>query len=219
MAHIYLSGGNRGIGYELCKQLQQSGHTVVTGVRQSSEQLDRLGVDVITGIDLAQPDSLPRLQSALGTRVFDMLISNAGVLLRETAGALDFEQISYQFTVNALAPLRLVHGLAERLSDGAKVGIITSRVGSIGDNQTGGLYGYRMSKAAANMMGVNLSHELGQRGIAVALLHPGLVATEMTGGQGIEPALAANGIIERMHALEMRTSGRFWHAEGHELPW
>ena len=219
MAHIYLSGGNRGIGYELCKQLQQSGHTVVTGVRQSSEQLDRLGVDVITGIDLAQPDSLPRLQSALGTRVFDMLISNAGVLLRETAGALDFEQISYQFTVNALAPLRLVHGLAERLSDGAKVGIITSRVGSIGDNQTGGLYGYRMSKAAANMMGVNLSHELGQRGIAVALLHPGLVATEMTGSQGIEPALAANGIIERMHALEMRTSGRFWHAEGHELPW
>ena len=148
-----------------------------------------------------------------------MLISNAGVLLRETAGALDFEQISYQFTVNALAPLRLVHGLAERLSDGAKVGIITSRVGSIGDNQTGGLYGYRMSKAAANMMGVNLSHELGQRGIAVALLHPGLVATEMTGSQGIEPALAAKGIIERMHALEMRTSGRFWHAEGHELPW
>ena len=83
----------------------------------------------------------------------------------------------------------------------------------------GGYYGYRASKTAVNQIGTNLKHELKPRGIAVALLHPGLVATEMTGGQGVSPAESARGLIERIDALNLENSGGFWHAEGYTLPW
>jgi NAD(P)-dependent dehydrogenase (short-subunit alcohol dehydrogenase family) len=97
--------------------------------------------------------------------------------------------------------------------------IITSRVGSIEDNSSGGNYGYRASKTAVNMVGINLMHELKPRGIAVALLHPGLVATNMTGGTGVDPGDSARGLIQRIDALDLENSGGFWHAEGYELPW
>ena len=92
-------------------------------------------------------------------------------------------------------------------------------MGSIGDNSSGGRYGYRASKAAVNQIGTNLKHELMPHGIAVALLHPGMVATELTGGSGIPPEEAAQGLIERIDALDLQNSGGFWHAEGYELPW
>jgi NAD(P)-dependent dehydrogenase (short-subunit alcohol dehydrogenase family) len=99
------------------------------------------------------------------------------------------------------------------------VAIITSRVGSIDDNQSGGNWGYRASKTAVNMIGTNLKHELLPRGIAVALLHPGLVATDMTGGTGIAPADSAAGLVQRIDELTLETTGGFWHAEGYALPW
>ena len=124
-----------------------------------------------------------------------------------------------QFEVNTLGPLRVIRALADNLREGSKVGIVSSRVGSIEDNGGGNNYGYRVSKTAVNMVGKNLSHDLGRRGIAVVLLHPGLVATRMTGGRGIEPAVAAAGLIDRMDELSMETTGTFWHAEGYALPW
>jgi NAD(P)-dependent dehydrogenase (short-subunit alcohol dehydrogenase family) len=99
------------------------------------------------------------------------------------------------------------------------VAIVTSRMGSIADNGSGGYYGYRASKVAVNMIGKSLARDLEGRGVAVALLHPGMVATETTGGQGIEPAQAARGLIDRIDQLTLETTGRFWHAEGYELPW
>jgi NAD(P)-dependent dehydrogenase (short-subunit alcohol dehydrogenase family) len=92
-------------------------------------------------------------------------------------------------------------------------------MGSIDDNTSGGYYGYRMSKAAVNMAGMSLSRDLKDRGIAVALLHPGMVATEMTGGQGVPVEQAASGLIARMDELELSSTGTFWHAEGERLPW
>jgi NAD(P)-dependent dehydrogenase (short-subunit alcohol dehydrogenase family) len=93
-------------------------------------------------------------------------------------------------------------------------------MGSIADNGSGGYYGYRMSKAAVNAAGVSLARDLAGRGIAVALLHPGMVATDMTGRHGIAPADAARGVIARIDALSVENTGRFWHAgTGEELPW
>jgi NAD(P)-dependent dehydrogenase (short-subunit alcohol dehydrogenase family) len=92
-------------------------------------------------------------------------------------------------------------------------------MGSIEDNGSGGMYGYRMSKAAANMAGKTLSRDLADSGVPVMLLHPGLVATQMTGGNGIDPADAARGLISQMDSLTMDTSGTFHHAEGYTLPW
>ena len=124
-----------------------------------------------------------------------------------------------QYRVNTLGPLRVTEALLNNLGDGSKVAIVTSRVGSIDDNSSGGNYVYRASKTAVNMVGTNLKHELAPSGIAVALLHPGLVATDMTGGTGIDPADSAAGLIQRVDELNMSTTGGFWHAEGYELPW
>ena len=113
----------------------------------------------------------------------------------------------------------VTEALAGNLSGGSKVAIVSSRVGSIDDNGSGGMYGYRASKTAVNQLGTNLKYELAPRNIAVILLHPGLVATEMTGGQGITPEQAASGLIQRIDDLTLETSGTFWHAEGYQLPW
>ena len=137
----------------------------------------------------------------------------------DTFGALDYDEMREQYEVNTLGPLRVTEALAGNLHEGSKVAIVTSRVGSIEDNGSGGNWGYRASKAAVNMVGTNLMHELRPRGIAVALLHPGLVATDMTGGHGIAPADSAGGLIARIDELSLENSGGFWHAEGYELPW
>jgi NAD(P)-dependent dehydrogenase (short-subunit alcohol dehydrogenase family) len=122
--------------------------------------------------------------------------------------------------VNALAPLQLVATLRPRLAAGAKIGLVTSRMGSIGDNSSGGYYGYRMSKAALNAAGMSLAHDLRGAGIAVFLLHPGYVRTDMTGGAGERsPDEAAAGLLQRMDALGLAQSGSFWHADGTPLPW
>ncbi len=124
-----------------------------------------------------------------------------------------------QYEVNALGPLRVTEALADNLKAGSKVAIVTSRVGSIDDNSSGGNWGYRASKTAVNMIGTNLMHELKPRGIAVALLHPGLVATDMTDQHGVSPEVSARGLIERIDELSIENSGGFWHAEGYKLPW
>ena len=93
-------------------------------------------------------------------------------------------------------------------------------MGSIADNTSGGMYGYRMSKSAANMVGQSLSVDLKTIGVAVAVLHPGYVRTEMTGGRGyIDPEESATGLIERVDSLTLQNSGGFWHANGEILPW
>ena len=151
---------------------------------------------------------------------FDLIIANAGVLSFESLADLAPDRIRHQFEINALGPLKLTAALRPYLNRGAKVALITSRMGSIADNDSGSAYGYRMSKAALNMAAKSLSIDLRGAGVAVAVLHPGWVKTEMTRGSGnIEPAGAAAGLLQRIDALELETSGGFWHAEGHELPW
>jgi NAD(P)-dependent dehydrogenase (short-subunit alcohol dehydrogenase family) len=219
MSKTLVTGANRGIGLELCRQLNARGDEVIAVCRASSDELRSLNVHVIENIDVSSDDSVHSLRDQLGAERLDWLINNAGMLAVETLDKLNFETIEQQFRVNAMGPLRVTAALSGNLSDGSKVGIITSRMGSIDDNTSGSYYGYRMSKAAVNMAGVSLAHDLRQRGIAVALLHPGMVATEMTGGQGIPPAESAAGLIQRMDELDIAQSGSFWHANGELLPW
>lgn len=219
MSTVLITGCNRGIGLELARQLQARGDEVIGVCRTQSDELAALGVRVIDAIDVAQADDVAQLAAALEDTHLDTLINNAGMLRRDAFGELDYDDMLLQFQVNALGPLRVTEALRNNLSAGSKVAIVTSRVGSIDDNGSGGHWGYRTSKTAVNMIGTNLMHELKPRGIAVALLHPGLVATEMTAGQGVSPADAAAGLIERIDELTLETSGGFWHAEGYRLPW
>jgi short-subunit dehydrogenase len=219
MPTTLITGTNKGIGLQLCTQLNARGDDVIAICRTSSPELSELGVRIIDGIDVSNAESIDRLKSELAGQQLDVLINNAGILKRDLFGSLDYEEMVEQFRINTLGPLRVTEALADNLKDGSKVAIITSRVGSIEDNSSGGNYGYRASKTAVNQIGTNLKHELMPRGIAVALLHPGLVATELTGGQGISPAESARGLIERIDALDIENSGGFWHAEGYDLPW
>jgi len=224
MNRVLVTGANRGIGLELCRQLSARGDEPVAVCRQSSAALEALNIRVIEGIDVAVADAATALSSHLESLPLDWLINNAGILSVDSLDnvgfdGLDFEGMERQFRVNTLGPLRITSALLPNLPAGSKVGIVTSRMGSIEDNTSGGYYGYRISKAAVNMAGMSLSRDLKDRGIAVALLHPGMVATEMTGGQGVPPKHSASGLIARMDELELGSTGTFWHAEGERLPW
>jgi len=219
MANIVITGANRGIGPELARQYVARGDDVIAVCRQGSKEFNALRVEVIEGVDVTSDESVTDLASALRGRHIDRLVNNAGVLERDSLEALDFGAIERQFRVNAMAPLRVTAALRHKLTPGGKVFIITSRMGSIDDNTSGGYYGYRMSKAAVNMAAKSLSIDLTDEGIGVFLLHPGMVSTDMTGHHGIDVAQAARGLIERMDALDIGQSGSFWHQEGYELPW
>jgi NAD(P)-dependent dehydrogenase (short-subunit alcohol dehydrogenase family) len=217
---IIVTGANRGIGLELARQLQARGEDVIAVCRHSSPELEALGVRVETGVDVSDANAVRELARRVKDVTIDVLINNAGILRSETLANLDGESVERQFEVNALGPLRVSSALAPRIAKGGKIAIITSRMGSIADNSSGGYYGYRMSKAAVNAAGMSLARDLAGAGVAVALIHPGMVATEMTGKHGIPPADAARGVIARIDALTLETTGRFWHAgTGEELPW
>ncbi len=220
MATALVTGANRGIGLELCRQLAARGDAVIAVCRHASPELEALGVRIERDVDVASDASVADLARRLSDVSLDLLINNAGLLRRETLDQLDFDSIRQQLEVNALGPLRVTAALADRLARGGKVAIITSRMGSIADNTSGGMYGYRMSKAAVNMAGKSLALDLARRAVAVAILHPGFVKTDMTGGSGnVGPAEAAEMLIARIDALGPDNSGTFWHANGEELPW
>jgi NAD(P)-dependent dehydrogenase (short-subunit alcohol dehydrogenase family) len=174
---------------------------------------------VIDDVDVSSGESVGSLRDLLEGEPLDWLINNAGILSVERLDSLDFQAMERQFKVNSLGPLRITAALRANLAEGAKVGIVTSRMGSIEDNTSGGYYGYRMSKAAVNMAGMSLARDLRDQGVAVALLHPGMVATDMTGGQGVPAEQSAAGLIQRMDELDITTSGSFWHAQGERLPY
>ena len=219
MPTILVTGCNRGIGFELVAQYRNRGDSVIGVCRSSNDALDKLGIRVIDGIDVADAAGVAALKQAVGDEPIDVLINNAGILRQDRFGAIDYDEMMLQYQVNTLGPLRVTEALADNLREGSKVAIVTSRVGSIDDNGSGGNWGYRASKTAVNMVGTNLMHELRPHGIAVALLHPGLVATNMTGNHGISPVDSARGLIDRIDELTLETSGGFWHAEGYRLPW
>lgn len=214
-----VTGANRGIGLHLVKQLKARG-PVIAACRTATPELTALGVEIVEGVEVTDPEGVAKLAAAVGDRSLDLLINNAGVLIADSLEDVKFEDVSRQFEVNALGPLRVTAALRSRLKRGSKVGLVTSRMGSIEDNTSGGYYGYRMSKAALNIAGKSLAIDLRPAGVAVAILHPGFVKTDMVGGQGqVEPEDAAKGLLARLDELTLETSGGFWHANGQRLPW
>ena len=217
---IVITGANRGIGLAMAQCWKARGDRVIATCRQPSDALLDSGVEVIDGVNVSTPDGIANLQAALGDTPVDMLYNNAGIMLSETVEDMDFEQIQEQFEVNTLGPLRVTMALLPNLKSGSKVGLMTSRMGSIEDNTSGRKYGYRISKAGLNAAGKSLAIDLQERGIAVAILHPGWVKTDMTGHSGnLTAEQAAANLVARMDELTLENSGSFWHSDGSVLPW
>ncbi|MGM0616486.1 MAG: SDR family oxidoreductase [Pseudomonadota bacterium] len=217
---VLVTGANRGVGLALAEQYHKAGWRVIGACRESSDDLQAVADKVIDRIDVTQADSVATLAHALKGETLDLLINNAGLLQDESLGSLDFDSIRTQMEINAYAPLRVCETLLPHLKSGSKIANITSRMGSIADNDSGGRYGYRASKAALNAFGKSLAMDLKPKGIAVAQLHPGYVKTRMVNFGGvISPEEAAAGIVARIDALTLDNTGGFWHSNGEELPW
>lgn len=221
MSTYLITGANRGIGLEYCRQLKELGNNVIAVCRTASEELKNLDVSIETNVDITSDTDVLSLIKRLDRKPIDVLINNAGILERVSLESLDVNSIHRQFKVNALAPLRLTRAILPNLRTGAKIIMMTSRMGSIEDNTTGGSYGYRMSKVALSMAGKSLSQDLKSRNIAVAILHPGLVKTQMTNfnQSGITPEESVRGLIARIDELNLENTGTFWHSNGEILPW
>ncbi len=219
MPLVVITGANRGIGLALTRLYVQQGAEVIALCRQLSAELKQLApTTIIQGVDVCT--DLQALSNWQPTRKIDILINCAGILREDNLASLTSVALIEQFEVNSVGPLRVVQVLMPHLNQPSKVVMITSRMGSIADNQSGGYYGYRASKAALNALSVSLARDLKSRDIAVGLLHPGFVKTEMVNFQGhISPEEAAQGLMARIDGLNMANSGGFWHANGEKLPW
>jgi len=225
MKTILVVGADRGIANAVCKQLSTRGDRVIASCMGQVE-FGEGGIDSIGGIDVTSSTAVKKLVDELRTRKarLDWLLHVAGVLGLDELGKIDYDDMRRQFEINTLGPLRVVEACIPFMGTGSKLGIVTSRVGSLGDNGSGAMYAYRVSKAGANMVALNLHHDLSKRGIAVVALHPGMVATDLTKNYPgnfsyIQPEDAARGLIARMDELTVETSGQFRHANGDKLPW
>ena len=221
MSTFLITGSNRGIGLELCKQIHDRGDEVIATCRKTSQELTDLGVRIEENVEISSEDSIITLSKNLSGVYLDCLIHNAGIYEFNSFGKLDKQSIFRQFEVNALAPIFMTQTLKHLMKRKSKIAFITSRMGSIGDNTSGSSYGYRMSKVALCMAAKSLSIDLSEDEIDVTILHPGLVSTRMTGftRNGISAKESVSGILKRIDSLNKKNSGTFFHANGDILPW
>jgi len=220
MRTVVVTGANRGIGLELCRQLAARGDRPVGVCRKSSPELEEIRIPIEVGIDVGNDESVRELGRRLAGKRIDIIVHNAGVMERQGGEGFVVDSIVHQFVVNALGPLKVTAALLRNIPQGGKIAIVSSRMGSIGDNTSGGAYGYRMSKAAVNQAGVSLAVDLRKYGIAVGMFHPGWARTALTGNKGdVTPARAATDLIAGIDRLTLENSGGFWHADGSKIPW
>ena len=221
MSTYLITGSNRGIGLELCNQIHNRGDEVIATCRRASPELINLGVRIEENIDISSEEAITNLAKKLSGINLDCIINNAGIYEFNSLEDFQKKSILRQFEINALSPICMTQSLKHLLKRSSKVAFITSRMGSIGDNSSGSSYGYRMSKVALSMGAKSLSLDLLKEEIYVAILHPGLVSTRMTGftRNGITTEESANGILKRIDSLNKNNSGTFWHANGQVLPW
>jgi NAD(P)-dependent dehydrogenase (short-subunit alcohol dehydrogenase family) len=227
---VLVTGAARGLGLEFCRQLSAAGHRVIACPRTSGEaDLERLAAASadrvrIEPVDVTDDTRVRELAASLEGEAVDVLIGNAGVFPSGGSAerGFDTDALLHAYRVNAVAPLSFAHALLPALRRGStrKIAHVTSLMGSIGDNTSGGSYAYRMSKAALNQATRTLALELGSDGFTVLVLHPGWVRTRMGGsGAPLEIDASVAGMIRVIEAATPRDGGRFLAWDGRELPW
>jgi NAD(P)-dependent dehydrogenase (short-subunit alcohol dehydrogenase family) len=222
---VVVTGANRGIGLELCRQLQAAGAEVIAAVRdpEAADELRQAAPARIERLDVADPASVAAFAEALGDAAVDVLINNAGIGGPGAGIAnLDFDEVARTLEVNSLGPLRVTQALLPHLRRGRRrtVAHVSSNMGSIANNDQGGYYGYRASKTALNSLNRTLAHELGCLGFTCVVLHPGWVRTGMGGdGAPLTPAESVRGLVKIVAGLSAKDNGRFYDYTGAQLPW
>ena len=226
---VVVTGANRGIGLELVSQYLADDWQVYGCCRRPelATQLAGLASNSALSIhqlDVGNPGSVKKLALALSEQSIDLLINNAGIYggERHTFGDIDYAQLTRVLEVNTLGPYRVSTALANPVGNSEQRLIVnvSSAMGSIERYTTGGHYIYRSSKAALNMVTVNLAHDLRSRGITVLSVHPGWVRTDMGGSSAdISPQTSAAGLRQLISNATIKDSGRFFSWDGSALPW
>lgn len=230
MASVLITGANRGIGLEFCKQYLEQGYKVFACCRDVSraEQLKQLQHEfadnmVIITLDVASETSIQQLQASLSNEPVDIVINNAGIFsVNNDNDLLNSKSWQPIFQINAIAPYLLTQLLIDNLIRGhqKKVINISSEMGSISLNHTGGHTPYRASKAALNAITKNLAIEVTDKGITLVAIHPGWVQTDMGGPNGqLSPQASVSAMRELIEKMTLTDSGKFYNYTGEELPW
>lgn len=232
MSTKLIVGADKGIAHAMAIALHERGDDVLAATLGDGADLVEKGIAVEPNVNVTSDDAVAALAKRVANddRQLSWLVHVAGVMFLDTLDTVDYDDVRRQFDINTLGPLRTIRALRDRLAADAKVGIFTSRVGSLNDNTSGGDYAYRISKAAANMVARNLSVDLGKQGVAVQALHPGLVNTNLLDVMDPEdkekaaailstPDAAAAGVITVLDNLTVESAGQFQHGNGDILPW
>ncbi len=224
---VLVTGANRGIGLELARQYHAAGWNVIGTARdpEAAKELRAIGPDVVIArLDVASDESVVAFAKSLGDRPVDLLVNNAGVFASRGTklSDLDVDEFERSMQVNAIGPIRVTKALLPNLraGKGRKIVSITSELGSIANNDGGGFYGYRESKAALNMFMRTLAAELRSEGFICIPLHPGWVQTDMGGPNAhLTPEESVRGMRKVIDNLKPADSGKFFDHDGSNLPW
>lgn len=229
MATVLITGTNRGLGLGWTRAFLERGDRVIATCRhpERAEALQELAKRFpeqlrIERLDVSDFDQIGRLAGAVSEPI-DILINNAGVYgKRDDFGQIDYQEWLYVLRVNTLAPVKMCEAFFDHLrrSQRRLVVAMSSKMGSIAENTSGGSYLYRTSKAALNMAMKSLSIDLKPHGIGVLILHPGWVKTDMGGPNAlitVEESVA--GMVKVVEGFRPEMSGRFFDYRGQEIPW
>lgn len=219
MPHVLITGANRGLGLEFVRQYKEAGWNVVATARQSSSELEALDVRVET-LDMQDLDAVARFGDRLDR--LDLLVANAGTYgPREATSAKEARDWGETFVTNTIAPFLLAQSILPLVeASSGKLIAVSTKMGSIEDNTSGGFIAYRSSKAALNAAWRSLAIEARNRGVAAAVLHPGWVQTRMGGASApLEPKDSIAGMRKVIDGLRLEQSGGFFSYDGTTVPW
>ncbi|HZF15900.1 MAG TPA: SDR family oxidoreductase [Steroidobacteraceae bacterium] len=229
MPAVLVTGASRGIGLEFVRQFSADGWRVIAGCRQpqGAAELAKLaagsaGRVTVHPLDVLEHAGIDRLSAQLAQTPLDVLINNAGVGGQQKFGEANYALWLETFRVNTLGPMKVAEAFAKQVAAGGekKIVTLTSVMGSIGQNNLGGMYGYRSTKAAANAVMRSMAIDLKRLGIIAIAMHPGWVKTDMGGPQAqIDVATSVGGMRRVIAGLKREDSGSFLGYDGKQLPW
>lgn len=231
-SNLLITGASRGIGLEFVRQYAENGWRVFACSRNpdSAVELQRLadryqGSVSLHTLDVGNSGQIHQLASSLSNQPLDLLINNAGIYLNDHVGdghKFDEQSLLESFRINSISPLIIADTFKENIAKSGlrKIINITSKMGSLSDNTSGGSYAYRSSKTALNMLTKSLAIDLAPQGIAAIVMHPGWVQTDMGGPNAlITVEQSVTGMRQVIERITLKDSGKFYGYDGKEIPW
>ncbi|KAG7380824.1 hypothetical protein PHYPSEUDO_006757 [Phytophthora pseudosyringae] len=227
---VLITGSTRGIGLEFAKHFSDAGWKVIGVARNGSkaDELKALSPLKVVSFDCTDEASIAQAAQELKGVPIDLLINNAGIFMAGGLESMTKDMLMRQFEVNTVGPFLVTRALLPNLKlgarkndrDGALVVTVSSQMGSIAGNTSGGNYSYGASKAAVNMVNASLAIDLKEDNIAAIVVHPGYVVTDLTGGLGdVHTDESVRGMASVIAKVTVADTGKFFHFQGHEMPW